>query len=64
MNQQLLITFFICVQICCGQIPDSTEVNGKKIPTKLLNEITIRTLQLNQSDRLSYFRLQKKVNKL
>ena len=64
MNQQLLITFFICLQICYGQIPDSTEVNGKKIPTKLLNEITISTLQLNQSDRLSYFRLQKKVNKV
>lgn len=64
MNQQLFITFFICLQICQGQIPDSTEVNGKKIPTKLLNEITIHRLQLNQRDRLSYFRLQKKVNKV
>ena len=50
--------------ICYCQIPDSTEVNGEKIPTKLLNEITISPLQLSNIERLSYFRLQKKVNKV
>jgi len=39
-------------------------VNGKKIPTKLLNEITITPLQLSHIERLSYLRLQKKVNKV
>ena len=64
MNKIFLFTLFILKDICYCQIPDSTEVNGKKIPTKLLNEITISPIQLSGVEHLSYFRLQKKVNKL
>ena len=64
MNRLLLFLFFMLKGICYCQVPDSTEVNGEKIPTKLLNEITISPLQLNHIERLSYFRLQKKVNKV
>ena len=64
MNRLLLFTLFMLKGICYCQIPDSTEVNGEKIPTKLLNEITISPLQLSHIERLSYFRLQKKVNKV
>ena len=64
MNRLLLFTLFMLKDICYCQIPDSTEVNGEKIPTKLLNEITISPLQLSNIERLSYFRLQKKVNKV
>ncbi|GIR13447.1 MAG: hypothetical protein CM15mP23_20220 [Cryomorphaceae bacterium] len=35
-----------------------------KNTTKLLNEITISPLQLSHQERISYFRLQKKVNKV
>jgi hypothetical protein len=64
MNRLLLFTLFMLKGICYCQIPDSTEVNGEKIPTKLLNEITISPLQLGHIERLSYFRLQKKINKV
>ena len=64
MNRLLLFTLFMLKGICYCQIPDSTEVNGEKIPTKLLNEITISPLQLSHIERLSYFRLQKKFNKV
>ena len=64
MNRLLLFTLFMLKGICYCQIPDSTEVNGEKIPTKLLNEITISPLQLSNIERLSYFQLQKKVNKV
>ena len=63
MNRLLLSTLFMLKGICYCQIPDSTEVNGEKIPTKLLNEITISPLQLSNIERLSYFRLQKKSTK-
>ena len=64
MNRIFLFTLFMIKGICYCQIPDSTVVNGEKIPTKLLNEITISPLQLSHVERLSYFRLQKKVNKV
>ena len=64
MNRLLLFTLFMLKGICYCQIPDSTEVNGEKISTTLLNEITISPLQLSRQERLSYFRLQKKVNKV
>ena len=64
MNRLLLFTLFMLKVICYCQIPDSTEVNGEKIPTKLLNEITISPLQLSHQERISYLRLQKKVNKV
>ena len=64
MNRIFLFTFFILKGICYSQIPDSTEVNGVKLPTKILNEITISPLKLSHIERLSYFRLQKKVNKV
>ena len=64
MNRLILFMIFMLKGILYGQIPDSTEVNGEKIPTKLLNEITISPLQLSHQERISYFRLQKKVNKV
>ena len=64
MNRLLLFALFMLKGICYCQIPDSTEVNGEKISTTLLNEITISPLQLSHIERLSYFRLQKKVNKV
>ena len=64
MYRFLLFTLFMLKSICYCQIPDSTEVNGEKIVTKLLNEITISPLQLSHIERLSYFRLQKKVKKV
>ena len=64
MNRIFLFTLFMLKGICYCQIPDSTEVNGVKIPTKLLNEITISPLQLSHIELLSYFQLQKKVNKV
>lgn len=64
MNRLILFMIFMLKGILFGQIPDSTEVNGEKIPTKLLNEITISPLQLSHQERISYFRLQKKVNKV
>ena len=64
MNRLILFMIFMLKGILYGQIPDSTEVNGEKIPTKLLNEITISPLQLSHQERISYLRLQKKVNKV
>ena len=64
MNRTLLFILFLLKGICYCQIPDSIEVNGEKIPTKLLNEITISPLKLSHIERLSYFRLKKKVNKV
>ena len=64
MNRLILFMIFMLKGILYGQIPDSTEVNGEKIPTKLLNEITISPLQLSHQEWISYFRLQKKVNKV
>ena len=64
MNRIFLFTLFMLKGICYCQIPDSTEVNGEKIPTKLLNETTISPLQLSHIEHLSYFRLQKKVSKV
>lgn len=64
MNRLLFFTLFILKGICYCQIPDSTELNGEKIPTKLLNEITISPLKLSHIERLSYFQLQKKVYKV
>ena len=64
MNRLFLLTLFMLKGIGYCQIPDSTEVNGEKIPTKLLNEIIITPLQLSHIEQLSYIRLQRKVNKV
>jgi len=64
MNRIFLFALLMLKGICYCQIPDSIKINGEKIPTKLLNEITISPLQLSHIERLSYFRLQKKVNKV
>ena len=64
MNRLLIFTIFMLKGTCYCQIPDSTVVNGEKIATKLLNEVTISPLQLDYIERLSYFRLQKKGNQL
>ena len=64
MIRLLLITLFTWSNFCYGQIPDSTEVNGKNIATELLNEITLTPLNLNNKERLKYYRLRKKVHKV
>ena len=64
MNQiiVLILLFWNCFSY--AQIPDSTEVHGNKIATELLNEITLTPLNLNDKERLQYYRLQKKVHKV
>ena len=64
MIRLLLITLLTWSNFCYGQIPDSTEVNGENIATELLNEITLTPLNLNNKERLKYYRLRKKVHKV
>lgn len=64
MNKTLFLILFVWNYFSCAQIPDSTKVDGKKIATELLNEITLTPLNLNGKERIEYYRLRRKVHKV
>lgn len=47
-----------------AQIPDSTMVGRIKIPSKLINEVTLSPLKLSSKEKLDYLRLKQKVIKV
>ena len=58
-----IIGLFINVS-CWAQIPDSIIVNGEKIVTEVLNEVTLTPLNLSDKDRIQYYHLRRKVHKV
>jgi len=62
---RFLFTIGLFINTCCwAQIPDSTIVNGKRIITEVLNEVTLTPLNLSDKDRIQYYHLRRKVHKV
>lgn len=60
----ILISLFLATRLGFGQVPDSTYVDGKKIVSELLHEVTVKPLILNKKERHKYHKLKKKVLKV
>lgn len=64
MDRIILLILLLSSSKCFAQIPDSTIVEGDKIPVELLNEIIVTPLNLNQHEQIQYYRLRRKVYKV
>ncbi len=64
MNKPIFILLFALFFECKAQLQDSIQVDGKTIAVELLNEITLRPLNLNSSEKVKFYRLRRKVHKV
>ena len=64
MNKTLVLLVFAVVFELRAQIADSVVVDGAKIAVELLEEITLKPLHLNSSEKIKFNRVQRKVFKV
>lgn len=64
MNKTLVLLVFVVVFELKAQITDSVVVDGTKIAVELLEEITLKPLHLNSSEKIKFNRVQRKVFKV